>query len=195
MSDAAFLALLAEAKRGGREALGTLFGHVRAELLAVAERSLTDVLRAKGSGADIVQDALLEALRLVARFEGESLDQFRAWMRAVVLNKAADFDRRYRRTEKRGLSRERPLDAGEGEGVAMDGPGPGTTVAQHEEQSRVTAAMARLPEEYRRVLRLRTWDAMTFADIGRRLDRSEDAARMLWVRAIERLRAELGGAE
>ena len=38
---------------------------------------------------------------------------------------------------------------------------------------------------------LRHEQALSFADVGRLMDRSEEAARKLWVRAIARLREEL----
>lgn len=53
------------------------------------------------------------------------------------------------------------------------------------------AALQRLSEEQRRVIRLRNWDELTFAEIGRRLNRSEEAARKLWTRSVEKLQAEL----
>ncbi len=52
-------------------------------------------------------------------------------------------------------------------------------------------ALGRLPEDYRRVMLLRYQKEMTFAEIGREMRRSADAARMLWTRALERLKQEL----
>ena len=190
-ADAPFVALLLAANRGSREALGTLFDLARPDLKSFAERSISPDLRTKGSSSDLVQDALLEAQRLIARFQGTTPDQFRAWLRGVLANKIADFQRRYRGTEKRGVGRERAMS--DDDNGAVDELGPGSEVAQREEMSLVTAALARLPADYREVIRLRTWDGLPFADVGRLMNRSEDAARMLWGRAIERLREILGG--
>jgi RNA polymerase sigma factor (sigma-70 family) len=55
--------------------------------------------------------------------------------------------------------------------------------------------MARLPEDYRRVLQLRYWSGMTFVDIAPLLGRSPDAVRKLWYRAVERLQSELNAAD
>ena len=53
------------------------------------------------------------------------------------------------------------------------------------------AALQGLSDEHRQVLRLRNWDGLSFAEIGGRLNRSEDAARKLWSRAVEKLQAKL----
>jgi DNA-directed RNA polymerase specialized sigma24 family protein len=45
-----------------------------------------------------------------------------------------------------------------------------------------------LPERQRTVVHLRLWDQLSFARIGGRLGISEDASRMLYGRAIARLR-------
>ena len=55
-------------------------------------------------------------------------------------------------------------------------------------------ALARLPEDYRRVIALRYEQGQSFADIGQAMGRSSEAVRKLWFRAIERLRKELNAA-
>ena len=52
-------------------------------------------------------------------------------------------------------------------------------------------ALDRLPEHYRQILIWREWDELPFADIGQRLAKSVDAARMLWWRALERFNQEM----
>jgi DNA-directed RNA polymerase specialized sigma24 family protein len=47
------------------------------------------------------------------------------------------------------------------------------------------------PPEYQEVMILRHLERLKFEDIAARLNVSPGAARMLWVRAVERLRSEL----
>ena len=47
------------------------------------------------------------------------------------------------------------------------------------------------PEDYRRVLELRYWGGLSFVAMAPELDRSPDAVRKLWYRALERLQQEL----
>jgi RNA polymerase sigma-70 factor, ECF subfamily len=46
--------------------------------------------------------------------------------------------------------------------------------------------LAELSHDYRQVIRLRSWDRLSFVEIGEQLGCTADAARKLWLRAIER---------
>ncbi len=187
-----FRTLLVSARQGSREALGGLFALFRAYLLAVADGELDDELRAKGSGADLVQDAFLEAQEILERFRGDRAEEFQAWLRAVLLNKLREFRQRYQRTQSRQVQREKSLQASD-----LDLPSGDSTVitkaARSEQAAVVLAALARLPEDQQNVIRWRNWEKLTFVEIGQRLGKSEDAARMIWGRAVARLEQELGG--
>src|SRR5262249_5503480 len=65
-------------------------------------------LRAKFGASDVVQETFLEAQRIFPRFQGASPDQLRAWLRAILLNKAATYTRSYRDTAKRRPRRDAP---------------------------------------------------------------------------------------
>ena len=62
-----------------------------------------------------------------------------------------------------------------------------------EQLGRLQAAIGRLPDDYRQVIALRYQEGLAFEEVGRRLGRSTDAARMLWARAVDRLKQELHG--
>ncbi|MBU6174565.1 MAG: RNA polymerase subunit sigma, partial [Planctomycetes bacterium] len=49
-------------------------------------------------------------------------------------------------------------------------------------------SIARLPDEYREVIILRHIHGLAFNDIGLRLNKTSGAVRMIWMRAIEKLR-------
>ena len=63
------------------------------------------------------------------------------------------------------------------------------------EQGLLEKAIDRLPDDYRTVMSLRYQDALPFNEIGRRLGRSADAVRMLWARAVDRLKQEIVSRE
>ena len=77
--------------------------------------------------------------------------------------------------------------------IAAPVPTPSVAAVSAEQAQRLRAAIDRLPDDYRRVLALRYSDGLAFDEVGRRLGRSADAARMLWARAVERLKHELDG--
>ena len=68
---------------------------------------------------------------------------------------------------------------------------PGTHATIAEESDVLRRAVMQMPDEYRDVIRLRNWEQLSFAEIGRRMERSEEAARKRWSRAIVRLKREV----
>ncbi|MFM9059990.1 MAG: RNA polymerase sigma factor, partial [Planctomycetaceae bacterium] len=66
---------------------------------------------------------------------------------------------------------------------------------RREEAAVLNEVLARLPNDYQRVIRMRYWNGLTFHDIAPHLGRSPDAVRKLWYRAVERLQAELAAAD
>jgi RNA polymerase sigma-70 factor (ECF subfamily) len=176
--------------------LGQTLDQCRDYLMEVARRALGPGLRAKGGASDLVQETFLEAQRRFGQFDGNSNGQLRAWLRSLLLHKAAKLGRRYHCTRKRQLSRElsfgddRPA-AVHPSHVAAPGPTPSVQVMFDEQQRRLLQAIERLPDDYRKVMSLRYNQALAFDEIGRQLERSADAARMLWARAVDRLKQEI----
>jgi RNA polymerase sigma-70 factor (ECF subfamily) len=189
--------LLAAARAGSGEALGQALEACRDYLLLVADRELDAALRAKGGASDLVQETFLEAHRDFSGFHGNSADELRAWLRRLLLNNLADFARQYRGTAKRDVGQEAPLEAGDssserGAGLAADTPSPSGQAMANEQADALERAMRRLPDEYRQVLTLRHQEQLAFEEIGQQMQRTANAARMLWLRAVERLQEELG---
>jgi RNA polymerase sigma-70 factor (ECF subfamily) len=190
--------LMAAARGGSREALGRALEACRRYLLGVAEGELDPDLRSKGGASDLVQETFLEAQRDFARFEGSSAEELRAWLRQVLLHNVGAFTRRYRATGKRSVAREVTL-GGNGswggieQGLAGSTISPSGVAIEHERALALRRALDRLPEEYRRVVVLRFEEGRSFEEIGRLTDRSPDAARKVWSRAMERLREEWEG--
>jgi RNA polymerase sigma-70 factor (ECF subfamily) len=191
--------LIAAARDGSREALGRALEGCRRYLLKVAENELAPDLRAKGGASDLVQETFLEAQRDFGRFRGSSADELRAWLRQVLVNNVGAFTRQFRATGKRAVAREVAL-AGDtsmgGLAGGLTGPtlSPSALAIEHEEALSLRRALERLPEEHRKVVVLRFEGGLSFEDIGNLTDRSADAARKLWWRAMERLRQEWEGS-
>ncbi|HKB02640.1 MAG TPA: sigma-70 family RNA polymerase sigma factor [Gemmataceae bacterium] len=190
---------LSAARGGSREALGRLLEACRDYLLLVANQELDVDLRAKGGASDLVQQTFLEAQRDFGAFQGASEEELLAWLRRLLVHNLADFARRYRGTGKRRAEREVALEgdsaaAGPAAGLAADTPSPSGRAVAREEDEGLERALARLPEDYRTVIVLRYREERSFEEIGQLIDRSPNAARKLWLRAVERLRAELEGS-
>ena len=153
-------------------------------------------IQAKEGASDLVQQTFLEAQRDFAHFEGTSERELLAWLRHLLLHNAGKLQRRYR-TRKRQAGREVALAADSASArhdPAADGTSPSGHAAANEEAARLEEVLGRLPEPYRRVIQWRHCEQCSFQEIGARLGRTPGAARMLWVRAVERLREELQGS-
>jgi RNA polymerase sigma-70 factor (ECF subfamily) len=139
--------------------------------------------RGRAATSDMVQNTLLDGWRGFGRFEGRSPAQLRAWLKAIVVHALLN-------------ARRRPHAAQIGSGgVVEDFSGTTTSPSQAAQRNAsretVDAALGGLPERYRAVIHLRIWDQCSFAQIGTRLTISEDAARMLFARALAKLRASM----
>jgi RNA polymerase sigma-70 factor, ECF subfamily len=185
------------ARRGSREAIGKLLETCRTYLLLVANRELPGDLRAKGGASDLVQDTFLLGHRDFGRFKGETEAELLAWLRGILLHNLANFERRYRGTAKRKIAREMPLGLSYGGEVPLAGatPTPSWHAVAREDAVALEGAIARLPLDCRRIIYLVHYENLSFADAAVAMERSIDAARRLWARALELLADELEGPD
>ncbi len=186
---------LSEARAGSPQALGEALEACRGYLLLIARQELGTDLQAKAGASDLVQQTFLEAQGGFAGFRGNSAAELRAWLRRLLLNNLANFARDYRATAKRAVGREVALPPADRPGCGVGPPSagepsPSTVAMAHEEAAALRRVLERLPEDYRLALLLRHLEELPFEEIGRRLNRSANAARKLWARAVEMLHEE-----
>ena len=187
--------LIRAAQGGCAESLGRLLDAYRPFLIAIARESLDKELQAKASPSDLVQQTFVEAQRDIAQASLRNGEDLRAWLRRMLLNNIADFRQSYRRA-KRAIRREQVNAEHLSKDLLLnlapaDLTSPSQDAARREEQHRVEMALARLPQEYRQVILWRNREHLPIAVIARRLDRSTDAVRLLWCRAVQRLKKEV----
>ena len=144
------------------------------------------VRRGKWSGgaglpatSDLVQKTIVDAWHHFPRFKGQSPAQLRAWLKAILTHAALN-DRRRQRAAR--------LENGSAQKVIDTGTSPSQAAQRNASHQALDAALGQLSERHRTVVHLRVWDQWSFAEIGDHLGISEDAARMLYGRAITRLR-------
>jgi RNA polymerase sigma-70 factor (ECF subfamily) len=186
---------LAAARGGSKEALGRALESCRRYLLLIAQRQVGPDFQAKGGASDLVQETFLEAQRDFARFQGTTEGELLAWLRQLLFNNLGHFTRRYRATHMRDVAREVAVNSGDSSanppgGLATDTPSPSSQAMEREQVLALQAALARLPADYCQVLTLRYQEGRSFEEIGQLMNRSPDAARKLWGRAMDRLRCE-----
>lgn len=188
--------LFSLARQGSAQALGEVLQSFRGYLLAIAERELAPELRAKGGASDLVQETFLKAHDQFASFQGQTEGELRGWLRQILRNNLADFSRAFLESDKRRLDREVHLGgngsrSGLGAALPMEGPSPSGQAMAHEMAAQLEQALAHLAEDYRKVIQYRYQEQCSFEEIGSRMHLTPNAARKLWLRAIQKLRQGL----
>lgn len=188
---------LGEAIDGGDAAREKLLTAAREFLQQIARNELDTDLRIRVGESDIVQDTLLAVDRGLDQFRGQTDQEFEAWLRRIFTNLLINQYRAYRQTAKRATDRERSIEGGMVQSQALVWPGasPSSVAIEREERVVLEMGLAALPESYQNVIRLRHEEQLTFAQIGERIDRSADAARMLWYRAFTQLTKQVADRE
>ena len=152
----------------------------------------------KFDSSDIAQQTLLEACRGLPGFLGNTEPELLAWLRQILAHVLAHEVRRYRGTRRRDMAREVSLEQSLAQSslrlgamLADGGPSPSRQASAREQEVVLADVLARLPADYQEVIVLRNLQELPHEEVARRMGRSVGAVRMLWVRALAQLRAEL----
>jgi RNA polymerase sigma-70 factor (ECF subfamily) len=171
-------------------------------LLLLARLQIGRRLQGKLDASDLVQLAMLEAVRAGPQFRGESEAEVLAWLRGILAHVLAHEVRRYAGTQQRDVGREVSLEqeltassARLGALLAAEQTSPSEAAARREQSVVLADALARLPADYREVIVLRNLEGLSHEEVAAQMGRGAGAVRMLWVRALARLRQELQGRE
>ena len=190
--------LLRRARAGDDDARGRLLESYRSYLVLLARVQLGRDLRGKVDPSDLVQEAFLEAHRDFQQFQGQTESQLLAWLRRVLATGLADQVRHYRGTARRDLRLERQLAAALEQsshalerGLMAPDSSPSRRAERREESLRLADALEQLPADYRDVLLLRHFQGLTFPEIARRLGKTLDGVKNVWLRGLARLRRTL----
>ncbi|MBM4000361.1 MAG: sigma-70 family RNA polymerase sigma factor [Planctomycetes bacterium] len=183
--------LLRELRDLPSDRAGPLLEQFRPYLLAIAVGEFPERLQAKVGNSDLVQETLLRGFESLAEFRGESIEELARWLRRILVNHMTNVATAFA-TEKRNVAHEVPLDSHVVDPLCES---PSAEVLSGEEWDRLRSAIGTLSEIHQQIVLLRHRENLSFAAIGKLLDRSEDAARKLWCRAIERLQSELDVVE
>lgn len=186
--------LLSRARRGAPDAIGRIFEAARSHLIDLADRELPADVRGRVGPSDVVQETAVDMHRDFGQFTGRTAEECYAWLREILRHNVVDTIRRHRDALKREAAREVNLKAARLPGdrsLVVAHRLPEGSAIRREEAAALKETMARLPEDYRRVLELRYWGGMSFVDMAPELGRSPEAVRKLWYRALERLQDEL----
>jgi RNA polymerase sigma-70 factor (ECF subfamily) len=190
--------LLRRACAGDEDARGRLLEAYRGYLTLLARAQLGRRLQGKVDPSDLVQEAFLEAHRDFRQFSGQTEAELLAWLRRVLATSLADQVRRYHGTQRRdprleirlAVKLDKSSEALQ-RGLMAPDSSPSDRASRDEEALRLAEALEQLPADYREVLLLRHFQGLTFPAIARRLDKTLDRVKNVWLRGLARLRRTL----
>jgi RNA polymerase sigma-70 factor (ECF subfamily) len=190
--------LFMAAREGSNSCLGRLLALYTNYLKLLVAAQLDHRLGARVSPSDIVQESFFEAHRDFPAFRGKSIGEFVVWLRRIVVNNILRVVEQHLLTEKRDVRREVSL---EEIGrrleqstvrletlLAQQAESPSCCAARHEDEVLLADTLAQLPDDYRDVIVLRHIEGLSFEEVAQRMDRSAGAVRMLWMRALKKMR-------
>jgi RNA polymerase sigma-70 factor (ECF subfamily) len=191
--------LLILAKAGCGPALVRLLNRYRKLLTEQARGRVGRRLRVKLDIEDLLQEVSLQAHRNIGKFRGSTEGEFLCWLRKILDKILLNLVRYYYGTRRRDLRQERRISAeGDDSSRSLDRSlvaphtSPTQQAARHERDARLADAIRTLPTRYREVIVLRQIEGLSFPEVARRLGRTEDSVKNMWVRALNRLRALVG---
>ena len=177
--------LFRQARGGSPEALDALFARYGERLHGLIRLRLGPQLRRRMDSRDILQATLLKAFQGIERFEGSGSRSLMAWLGTIAHAEICDQADYYKR-QKRSLERETTLDA-KVAGVAEQVRSEVSRLQLEADSRRLEEAIESLSEAHREVVLLRSFEELTFPEVGERLGKSPDACRMLFARAMTAL--------
>jgi RNA polymerase sigma-70 factor (subfamily 1) len=193
--------LLRRAQEGDLHAFQDLLVAHRGLLEAWIHVRLGPELRRQIEVDDVFQEACLQALLSIRRFEGAEAAAFVRWMRGIAENVIRNMARHFRADKRGGGEPLLSLEGCRGDSSATavlpasSAPSPSEVLRRAERFERLEQALASLSEDHRRVIILARLEGLPIKEIARRMERSVDAVSMLLLRALRALRTYFGSTD
>jgi RNA polymerase sigma-70 factor (ECF subfamily) len=191
--------LLRLARAGDGPAQGQLFDLYRGYLELLARLQIGRRLQGKVDAADLVQDTFLYAHDGFAQFRGSSEGELVCWLRQILASRLEHLIRRYCGTQRRDVRLERQLAAELDQssslldqGLVAADSSPSQRAVRREQAVLLADALRQLPDDYREVLILHHLQGLSMPEVARRLGRTLDSVKNVWLRGLVRLRHLIG---
>jgi RNA polymerase sigma-70 factor (ECF subfamily) len=187
--------LIEEARHQAPGALDRLLESYRNYLRLLARTGIGASLCRKADPSDLVQETLLKADQNFDGFRGRTEAELVSWLRRILTRNLADLVRRFKAAGARTVLHEQSLDEVFSatsravlDLVTPNGQSPSQSAQRRELSIILTDALAELAHDHREVVVLRTLEGRDWENVARAMGRSPGAVRLLWVRALKKLR-------
>lgn len=188
---------LREARGGDVLAQERLLALYRPFLRFVAGKSMPRLLAKREDPSDVVQQTLIDAIRGLPDFRGESEPELTAWLMRLLERNILQGLRRHI-SNKRDVRLEVDLTTNSGSaelvwhGVAGIDSSPARRVVRGETALHLACAIGGLPEDQRTAVELRYLEELPLQAIAERMERTLGSVAGLIRRGVEALHARLG---
>ena len=193
--------LIQQARAGDAQAMDVLLLRYREYVRLLVRCQAAGRLQARVDSSDFIQETLLRAAQNIQQFSGASEEEWRAWLARIAENEIIHQRRHHQGAAKRAVDREQRLagtsDGSEGGASLLERwftkaqTSPSLAAIRKERSLLLANVLALLPADYREVLILRHLEGLDFPEVAERMQRSSGAVRVLWTRALKKLREEL----
>ena len=157
----------------------------------LARLQLDPRLQGKVDPSDVVQQTLVKAHQHRDQFRGASAAELAGWLRRILANTLVDAARKFGREVDLVHSLEQAVNDSSARmeaWLAAEQSSPSEIAQRQEMLLRLAGALARLPEDQRRVVELHHLMGLTIADVAGQVGRSRPAVVGLLYRGLNRLR-------
>jgi RNA polymerase sigma-70 factor (ECF subfamily) len=190
------LVLIRNAQGGDREAYERLFERYYPRIRCIVRARTGHALRRRMDTEDILQNAMVEAIRSLQDFQVHGEASFVHWMAGIVQNRIHAGLRdagRQKRDGHREVALDHIMHCISTGSLSFEPAGndslPLDKVARSEQEEHVTETLHRLCESHREVILLRCYAGMSWKEVALVLGCSTpDAARLLFYRATRELK-------
>jgi RNA polymerase sigma-70 factor (ECF subfamily) len=185
--------LLTQVYAGEPSAFDALADRHRGYLKNIIDFRLDDRMAARLDASDLVQETFTEAFRRVKREGSPPPLPVRLWLRQIAIDRVKMAERRHLRTQKRSILREMSIPSRSSIMLAKSclGPTPEDLFSRKELTLAVRQAMGELSDVDQAILSMRTFECLTYDEIGILIEITPATARKRYGRALLRLQARL----
>jgi RNA polymerase sigma-70 factor (ECF subfamily) len=192
--------LIRSAREGDEIARNELLGRYRARLQRMVVMRIDPRMRARMDPSDVVQEAMQDACRRLPDYLDHPHRPFYGWLRQITWDRLVDVHRRHIDAKKRTLRREQPWTPKLSDesvcelatSLVASSVSPSRRMMQAEMHARVRDALRKLEAADREILVLRHLEQLEVHEIADVLGISETNVTTRHLRALQRLRRELG---
>ena len=186
------LDLVQRAQGGESVALERLLSRYYERVRAIVRHRLGAKLRELCDSGDVVQETFIHAIRAFDRFEMRDEASVINWLARIAEHTIKGIAAYKFADKRKPPGRIEGLSGCEGLQVRDGGPSPYESIVQREEIELIRESLEALPEPYREVIVQHDFLGRGWREIAERTGRpSEDAARMMYARALLELRRKM----